>query len=162
MNYEQHQKPGRTRLVKRRREQDHLRQTRLSPHQIQTLEYRRLDLEQAHTLLPVVRKLTQQSALILAPLQTKLNNMVPADPRIQSIKHEYEQIVRHWSGKIERLGLSVQGLWRVGFDCGEGWYVWQLPERRIRYFLEYGQLFEEAVLIESLNHSDYSISVKNR
>lgn len=126
-------------------------QDALSPHQIQTRNYHQLNLEQAHELLPVISKLTEQAALELQPLKECLNNRVPADPRNHEVQQSYKEVVRIWTGKIERLGLKVLGLWLVGFDCGEGWYAWQYPERRIRYFLEYGQVFSEAKLIHQLN-----------
>lgn len=122
------------------------RQT-LSPHHIQTREYRLLDLDHSNELLPMITKITRQSRAMLKPIQNRLNNMVPADPRNSMVKQEYEQIVQHWAGKIERLGLKVHGLWQVGFDSGIGWYGWQYPERRIRYFIEYGEYFRDRQLI---------------
>lgn len=124
-----------------------IQQETLSPHHIQRQEYRQLDLEHANKLLPMISKITQQSRRKLKPIQNRLNNMVPADPRNASVKRAYEEIVQNWAGKIERLGLKVHGLWQVGFDSGIGWYGWQYPERRIRYFIEYGDYFCDRNLI---------------
>ena len=125
-------------------------------HSIQPGSYQRLDLEDAHALLPMVRGITRRAVLELNPLQQRLNSLVPADPRNASIKAAYEAVVRNWAGKIERLGLKVHGLWQVGFDGGCGWYGWQYPERTIRYFLEYDALFTERCLIrEHLQEQDW-------
>ena len=126
-------------------------QNPLSPHQIKAGEYLHLDLSGAHEILPMVRKITKNAAAELEPLKQRLNNMVPADPRNAKIHIEYERVVRHWTGKIERLGLKVLGLWQVGFDGGEGWFGWQYPDRSIRYFLEYDGLFSERCLLCKLD-----------
>ena len=94
-----------------------------------------------------MQKITQKAVDDLEPLGLRLNNMVPADPRNVEVKFEYERVVKSWAGKIERLGLNVLGLWKVGFDGGEGWYGWQYPERRIRFFLEYDALFSDRRLL---------------
>ena len=121
--------------------------TSLSAHQIKAGDYLSVDLQVAHEILPIVQKITQKAVDDLEPLGLRLNNMVPADPRNAQVKFEYERVVKSWAGKIERLGLNVLGLWKVGFDGGEGWYGWQYPERRIRFFLEYDALFSERQLL---------------
>jgi hypothetical protein len=121
--------------------------TSLSAHQIKAGDYLSVDLQAAHEILPIVQKITQKAVDDLEPLGLRLNNMVPADPRNVEVKFEYERVVKSWVGKIERLGLNVLGLWKVGFDGGEGWYGWQYPERRIRFFLEYEALFSDRRLL---------------
>jgi len=106
-----------------------------------------MDLFSAHEVLPMVRAITRQAAAELRPVQQSLNNMVPADPRNAQVNIAYSRVVEIWAGKIERLGLKVFGLWQVGFDSGSGWYGWQYPERRIRYFLEYNAGFSDRCLI---------------
>lgn len=129
----------------------------LCPHQIRAGEYQRLDLAAAHEILPMIRSLTCKAAEELGPSRRRLNNMVPADPRNLQIKRAYSSVVENWTGKIERLGLKVHGLWQVGFDSGTGWYGWQYPERSIRYFVEYDALFSERCLIRDFNHKqDFS------
>ena len=119
----------------------------LSQHQIKAGEYLRLDLAVAHEALPMVRSITRKAAEELKPLQWRLNNRVPADPRNVQLRQAYEGVVCAWTGKIERLGFKVFGLWQVGFDGGLGWYGWQHPERSIRYFLEYDAPFSGRCLI---------------
>jgi hypothetical protein len=120
----------------------------LSHHRIQSTEYRHMDLMTAQAVLPMVRTITRQSAADLEPIQKVLNAMVPADPRNKEARKNYRAVVDVWAGKIERLGFKVHGLWQVGFDGGSGWYVWQHPERSIRYFLEYDGLFADRELLQ--------------
>ena len=127
----------------------------VSRHCIRAGDYQRLELEEAHELLPMVRRITRRAVLELNPLQQKLHSMVPADPRNVTVRNAYEEVVRAWAGKIERLGLRVHGLWQVGFDSGIGWYGWQYPERTIRYFLEYDAAFADRCRIrEHLRDKD--------
>lgn len=121
--------------------------TPLSAHQIKAGDYLSVDLQAAHEILPIVQNITQKAVDDLEPLRLCLNNMVPADPRNVQVKCEYERVVKSWAGKIERLGLEVLGLWKVGFDGGDGWFGWQYPERKIRFFLEYNATFSERCLI---------------
>ncbi len=103
-------------------------------------------LAEANQLLQLVQSITKQAVKRLEPVQQQLHVLVPADPRVQALNEEYTSIVANWQGKISRLGLHVHGLWQVGFDCREGWFAWRYPERKIRYFVEYGNEFEDRVL----------------
>jgi len=125
----------------------------LSPHQIRPGAYQRLELSAAHEVLPIVQKLTRKAVQKLEPIQMRLNNMLPADPRMTQVKRAYADVVAAWVGKIERLGFKVLGLWQVGFDGGAGWYAWQYPQRSIRYFLEYDALFSDRCLIRDFQHT---------
>ena len=127
----------------------------LSPHYIETRRYRQLDLRLAHELLPIVRKITHKAYKELKPVQIRLNNLVPSDPRNTEVKSQYERVVHAWVGKIERLGLKVHGLWQVGFDGGTGWFGWQYPERSIRYFVEYGDYFCDRILLSDASHVEH-------
>ena len=102
---------------------------------------------EANTQLKFVHNLTKQSADELKQVQVQLHVKVPADPRVEELNAQYVYIVEQWSSKMRRLGLAVHGLWQVGFDNGEGWYSWQLPDRKIRYFIEYGCSFSGRQLI---------------
>lgn len=119
----------------------------VSRHLIHSCEFRSLSLLDAEELLPVVGNITRLAVIKLKPVQARLHAMVPADPRQEKIRSQYQRCVEQWIGKIERLGLHTPGLWQVGFDGGQGWYCWQFPDRRIRYFLEYGDEFSQRRLI---------------
>lgn len=121
------------------------------PAVIQPLSPRELSLEEAEQLLALVKSLTAPAAKSLAPIQDKIQNMVPADPRLPALSADYERIVRRWQGKLARLGVTVHGLWQVGFDSGEGWWSWQYPETRLKYFQEYDQPFSARQPLNALN-----------
>jgi len=104
---------------------------------------RSFDFQEAKHLLPLVRKITDQAVKELAPIQHRIQNMVPADPRLPGLMHRYRHIVARWRGKMQRLGLLTHGLWQLGFDNGEGWWSWQYPERSLNYFQNYDQAFDE-------------------
>jgi len=132
----------------------------LSCHKIQVRRYRRVTLEQAQQMLPMVRRMTEASRQQLQPLSDRLHRMVPADPRNMEVRLTYEKVVRHWAGKVERLGLKVHGLWKVGFDGGQGWYCWQSPQRSIRFFLEYHAHYEARCLLQQHINDELLIDMR--
>jgi hypothetical protein len=134
----------------------------LSCHQIQARRYRRVTLAQAQQMLPMVRRLTEAAMEQTRPLADRLHLMVPADPRNLAVQQAYEQVVRHWAGKVERLGLKVFGLGQVGFDGGQGWYCWQSPQRSIRYFLEYHAPFETRCLLQAHFRDEFRQTLRAR
>jgi hypothetical protein len=100
-------------------------------------------LSEARQLLSVVARVTDTAVRELAPLQKRLRRMLACDPRLKAVEAEYEQVVRRWIGKIDRLGLIATGLWWVNFDIGEGYICWRYPEIRLDYFRSYGDGPEE-------------------
>ncbi len=95
----------------------------------------------------MVYKLTDRAVDQLAPIQQRMANMVLADPRLPELEAQYRQRVNDWQQRMERLGVSVHGLWQLGFDYGEGWYSWQYPERYLCYHQEYAETFESRRLM---------------
>ena len=94
-------------------------------------------LAEAEALFPLVRRITLEAHEELEPVRRKLEGMVPSNPRIQDVEHEYEEIVKRWVGKMERLGLVVKGLWLVDFDTGDGYLCWRFPELKLGYYHTY-------------------------
>ena len=80
-------------------------------------------LAEASELLPVVRKITERACDRLSRLNERLELMLLCDPRRPAIVEEYEKIVRKWVASITRLGAIPNGLWRVDFDTGEGFFA---------------------------------------
>ena len=107
-------------------------------------------LTEASELLPVVRKITENSYEQLAKLDERLELMLLCDPRRTAVVSEYEKIVRKWVASITRLGAIPNGLWRVDFDTGEGYLCWRFPELKVGYFRDYGCGFDDRMPIESL------------
>ena len=100
-------------------------------------EPRYFTLDEAKSLFPVVRRITEQSYRELQPVKAQLENLVTTDPRVKLIEKKYERIVKTWVSKMERLGLVVKGLWLVDFDTGDGYLCWKYPELKIAYYHDY-------------------------
>ena len=94
-------------------------------------------LKEANETLPLVKQITSESYEELQVVKTRLQNLLPSDPRITGIEKHYESIVKRWIAKMERLGLVVKGLWLLDFDTGEGYLCWKYPELEISYFHSY-------------------------
>jgi hypothetical protein len=104
-------------------------------------DHRVFTLAEARVLFPLVRRLTQRAYEELEPVRRTLDTMVPTNPRLREVEHEYETIVRRWVGKMERLGLVVKGLWLVDFDTGDGYLCWKFPELRIAHYHGYRESY---------------------
>jgi len=98
-------------------------------------------LEEARALFPLVRRITAESYEELQPVKQRLQNMLSTDPRIVQVEKSYEEIVKRWMSKMERLGLVVKGLWLVDFDTGDGCLCWKYPELKINHFHDYSSGF---------------------
>ncbi|HCY12731.1 MAG TPA: DUF2203 domain-containing protein [Gammaproteobacteria bacterium] len=99
-------------------------------------------LSEARQLLPVVRKVTEVAHRNLAPCRERMRQMLNCDPRLAALECEFETAVRKWVARMLRLGVMVPGLWQVGFDTGEGYLCWRLPELRLAYFCGYADDFD--------------------
>ncbi len=100
-------------------------------------ESRVFTLGEARALFPVVQRITREAHAELEPVRRELIATVPASPHIRDVENRYQEIVRRWVAKMERLGLVVKGLWLVDFDTGDGYLCWKFPELRIGYFHAY-------------------------
>lgn len=92
------------------------------------------NLDEAQSLLLLVRKVTERHAAELEPLQSRLDRMLSNDPRRVAVEREFERSISIWRGKVARLGGHAAGLWVVEFDVGEGFLSWRYPELQIAYF----------------------------
>ena len=89
----------------------------------------------------MVQRLTLEAHEALTPVRQLLQTMLPTHPDINAVEAEYEAIVKHWMGKMERLGLIVKGLWLVDFDTGDGYLCWKFPELRLGHYHGYEEGF---------------------
>lgn len=109
-------------------------------HQIGAVDEPRVfTLAEAQSLLPLIRTITDQSAEELAPIKERLNNMLATDPRTPAVQREYEEVIKRWVSKLERLGVVVKGLWLVDFDTGDGYLCWKYPELSIAHYHGYNE-----------------------
>lgn len=105
-------------------------------------ETRVFSLSEANQTLELVRKVTERAVRDLGPLQEKMSALLDCDPRLPSLESAFEDVVRKWVARTQRLGLRVSGLWEVGFDTGDGYLCWRHPEIRLAYFRDYGEDFQ--------------------
>lgn len=101
------------------------------------------DLLEAKELLPLVKRITHEADLRATAHEDRLNHLLLADPRRESVQQLYKKVITQWKHKMEGLGLHVDGLWRVKFDVGEGYLCWQFPEVNIGTFLAPEQNWDE-------------------
>ncbi len=107
-------------------------------------------LDEARELFPLVRRITADAYEELQPVKQRLRNMMSTDPRIVQVEKSYEEIVKRWVSKMERLGLVVQGLWLVDFDTGDGYLCWKYPELKINHFHDYTAGFSDRRNLEDI------------
>lgn len=98
-------------------------------------------LAEARDLFPLVSRITSEAYEELQPVKQRLRNMLSTDPRIVKVEKLYEEIVKRWVSKMERLGLVVKGLWLVDFDTGDGYLCWKYPELDISHYHDYASGF---------------------
>jgi hypothetical protein len=104
-------------------------------------ESRVFTLDEARALFPLVQRITRAAHAELEPVRRELIATVPTSPHIRDVENHYQEIVRRWVAKMERLGLVVKGLWLVDFDTGDGYLCWKFPELRIGHFHAYHEGF---------------------
>ncbi len=107
-------------------------------------------LDEARELFPLVRRITADAYEELQPVKQRLRNMMSTDPRIVQVEKSYEEIVKRWVSKMERLGLVVHGLWLVDFDTGDGYLCWKYPELKINHFHDYTEGFSDRRNLEDI------------
>jgi hypothetical protein len=104
-------------------------------------EPRIFTLREAQSLFPLVRRITMEAYHELQPVRRQLESTLPGNPKLPGVEAAYEDIVKRWVGKMERLGLVVKGLWLVDFDTGDGYVCWKFPELRLAYYHDYSEGF---------------------
>jgi len=104
-------------------------------------EPRVFSLAEAREVFPLVKRITGEAFEELAPIKQQLENMLSTDPRITQVEARYEDVVKRWVRKMERLGLVIKGLWLVDFDTGDGYICWKHPEIRLGYYHDYASGF---------------------
>ena len=83
------------------------------------------------------RRITAQSHDELEPVRRKMEGMAAGHPELAELERQYQQIVKNWANKIQRLGVVVKGLWLLDFDTGDGYLCWKYPELRLDHYHDY-------------------------
>ena len=110
---------------------------------------RTLSLDQARALLPIIRRITDESSQEVKKVMTVLDAVRAKDKeRAQELEEKINGIVTSWQNKVEKLGAEGKGLWLVDFDCGSGYYCWKYPELELDHFHSYTEGFQARVKID--------------
>ena len=94
-------------------------------------------LREARSLLPVVKRITQEAVDQVETLKEKIEAVDPEPAHRPYYEQELSKIVERWSQKSLKLGCEPKGLWLVDFDNGEGYYCWHYPEEDVEFFHAY-------------------------
>jgi hypothetical protein len=103
---------------------------------------RRFTLNEANTLLPTIRRMTDQAIDECEPIVSRMESLEPSDTEYRRLATALSAIVDRWSGEVRGFGVEVKGLWLVDFDNGEGYYCWQHPESSVTHFHGYEDGFK--------------------
>src|SRR5262249_1139545 len=78
-------------------------------------------LEEARTLLPRVKEITQHSYEIVEELQTQLE-ATEHPQEVRRLEAQVNEALQRWAATVQELGVEVKGLWLADFASGEGYY----------------------------------------
>ena len=84
---------------------------------------------EAMSLLPVIRRITQDAVVQAESLAVRYEALPVGHPTRRELEQELEQVILQWAGKVQKLGAEAKGLWLVDFDAGDGTsYSWRFPD----------------------------------
>lgn len=106
-------------------------------------------IKEARELLPIVRRVTEESSNRVKGLLSLLEAVRDRDSgKAKEIEEKINKHVEEWQTKIEKLGAEGKGLWLVDFDCGNGYYCWKFPEEKLEHFHSYTEGFQARVKLQ--------------
>ena len=109
-------------------------------------------LQEAQSLLPLVKRVTQEAIDQVEALRKRVEAIDPEPATAFNrqrasvaselahrpfYEHQLSRIVERWSQKILKLGCTPKGLWAVHFDNGQGFYRWNYPDEDVEFFNTY-------------------------
>lgn len=107
-----------------------------------------LTLKEARELLPIVRRVTDESQSKVESLLRQMELLPDNDAeRKKALEKEINVFVDQWQSKIEKLGGEPKGLWLVDFDCGVGYFCWKFPEHDLDFFHGYTEGFKSRIRV---------------
>ena len=104
-------------------------------------ENRTFTLDEARTLLPRVREITDRAADELSELARAIQGIAEDDTRRAMLEQEYVERLNNWVTDIQEVGAEVKGMFLVDFDNGEGYYCWKWPEQAVEHYHGYEEGF---------------------
>lgn len=102
---------------------------------------RTFTLDEAHEVLPLVRRLTADAVERFEAVSVRLHALDESEPQHATLAAELQAIAAAWVAAVRELEVEVKGLWLVDFDNGEGYYCWAHPEPSITHFHGYDDGF---------------------
>jgi hypothetical protein len=94
-------------------------------------------LDEARTLLPQIKAVTQRYYDLVEELRDSLQN--PQDAAaVKRLENRINAALQQWATEVRDFGVEVKGLWLADFDSGDGYYYcWKLGEDDIEHFHRY-------------------------
>ena len=84
---------------------------------------------EAMSLLPVVRRITQEAVQHAEALAVRYEALPEGNATRRDLENELNSVILAWAAKIQKLGADAKGLWLVDFDAGDGCvYAWRYPD----------------------------------
>ena len=109
----------------------------------------KFSLEEARKLLPVVYRVTDESAREVKVLMNRIDAFAEKNhPSVEGLEGNVNSIIEAWQKKIQMLGGSPKGLWMADFDNGEGYFCWKYPETEINHWHGYQDGYSGRITIE--------------
>lgn len=100
--------------------------------------HRTFTQEDAESILPVVRRITERAAADASEINEQIRFVPDGEPLHNRLQMQLNSIIRHWAIKISKLGATPRGVWLVDFDAGDGWFSWRHGDETLSFFHPYG------------------------
>lgn len=118
---------------------------------------RNFTLAQAQDLLPLIYRLTDESAKRAKYLMACIEALPDKkSARAAELQDQINDVIDRWQSKVERLGAKPKGLWLADFDNGTGYFCWKYPETKILFKHGYQDGFTGRILISPNEELDES------
>lgn len=122
---------------------------------INRIQGRHFSLDEAQELLPLVYRITEESAREVKYLMACVDALPDKkSERAFDIQNQINRIIEKWQNKLEKLGVRPKGLWLADFDNSSGYYCWKFPETKILHKHGYQDGFTGRILISSNEESN--------
>ena len=107
---------------------------------------KRFTLDEARSLLPQVKALTDEAMENVEPLVMKIQDAPTEDEKARWAGMLQDRIDQ-WTDEIVKLGIVPKGLWLVDFDSGHGFYCWHHGDDDLAFCHGYDEGFSSRVPI---------------
>jgi hypothetical protein len=109
---------------------------------------RTFSYDEAVDTFPHVRDVTDIAFRQVEAIINRIQSRDEMERRKEEIEAACDRVVQSWAERVVAFGCVVQGLWRVDWDNGAGYYSWRYPEDGLRYFNTYEDGFPGRVPVQ--------------